>query len=120
MRIFLAAAVIAAFATTAYAQETTTAAAPVAPSTCGEVPAAPTPPNGARANAEQMAAAVAQYEAWNTATTSTLQCRIQEARATRAQADARETEYNAALAAGQAAGVAWQTQVDAYQARQRR
>ena len=120
MRYVLAAALMAAFATSAHAQETTSAPAAVAPSSCPAVPAPPAPPNGARTGAEQMAAAVAQYEAWNASTTAPMQCRVQEVRALRAQADARETEYNASLAAGRDAGAAWQTQVDAYQARQRR
>lgn len=121
MRYVLAAAIMAAFTVSADAQETTTASAPVvAPSSCPAVPTPPAPPNGARVSAEQMAAAVAQYEAWNASATAPLQCRVQEVRALRAQAEARETEYNASLAAGRDAGTAWQTQVDAYQARQRR
>ena len=120
MRFVLAAAFVAAFTLSAHAQETTAPPATVAPSACAAVPAPPTPPNGARSNAEQMTAAVAQYEAWNTSSTALMQCRIQEVRALRAQTDAREAEYNAALAAGREAGVAWQAQVDAFQARQRR
>ncbi len=121
MRYVLAAVLVAAFTLSAHAQETTTVpAVAVAPSSCPAVPAPPAPPNGGRANAELMAAAIAQYEAWNTSTTAPLQCRVQEVRALRAQVEAREVEYNASLAAGAEAGAAWQAQVDVYQARQRR
>lgn len=120
MRYVLAAALMAGFTMGAQAQETTPTPAAVAPSACPAVPEPPAPPNGARTSAEQMAAAVAQYEAWNTSATAPLQCRVQEVHALRAQTAARETEYNASLAMGRDAGAAWQAQVDAYQARQRR
>lgn len=115
MRLILVVAAMAASMGAAHAQDT----APP-PSACGEIPAAPTPPNGARANAEQIRAAVAQYEAWNASASTILQCRAQEVRALRAQADARVVEHEAALAAGATAGAAWQTQLDAFQARQNR
>lgn len=119
MRVILAAAMFAGFAASATAQETTTDAT-VAPSSCPAVPAPPAPPNGQRASAEQMNAAIAQYEAWNASTSAPLQCLANEVRTLQAQANARAAEHAAALAAGRETSAAWQAQVDAYQARQRR
>jgi hypothetical protein len=118
MRTLVFAAAFAAVAFTAYAQDMGAPAVP--PSSCEAIPPAPTPPNGARANATQIQAAVAQYEAWNASATAIMQCRAQEVRGLQAQVAARTAEYDAGLAAGRDAGAAWQAQLDAFQARQNR
>lgn len=115
----------AALAGAAYAQDTTTAPTPapaieVPPSACPEVPAAPPAPDGATVTAAQMREAVASYEAWRAAAIAPMQCRLQEARTLQAQARARAAEYEAADAANQAAGAAWQAQVEIAEARRRR
>lgn len=122
MRLFTLAAIgFVALAAPAWAQETTTAAAAPPPpaSSCPAFTPAPEPPS-ARANATQMNAALATYEAWRTLTQSTVTCRVAEQRALVAQANARELEIQAASTANAAAATAWQTQLDAYHARQRR
>lgn len=123
MRILASAAVAATlmFAASASAQTTTTApaapAAPVPASRCGDVPTAPAAPDGATANAQQMQAAVAAYDAWRAQITPNLECRRAEALEARAIADARTNEFNAANSAARDAGAAFQTSSDAFNAR---
>ena len=119
----MAAAAVLAGMSAAYAQDTTTAPPPapaieVPPSTCPEVPAAPAAPDGATVTATQLREA--SYEAWRATAIAPMQCRLQEARVLQAQARARVAEYEAADAANQAAGAAWQAQVAIAEARRRR
>lgn len=118
MRVILAAAMFAAFAASAQAQETTTpAAAPVPGSSCPAIVQAPEAPDGATATQAQMAAAVAAFEAWRTSEQATLDCRRAEADALRLQAQARADEYRAAQADNTARAAAFQAQIDIFQAR---
>jgi hypothetical protein len=98
MRYVLAAALFAAFAISAQAQETTaTVPAPVVPaSACAAVVQAPSPPDGATVNEAQMRAAVAAFDAWRTSEQVTIDCRRAEADTLRLQAQARANEYRAA------------------------
>lgn len=68
--------------------------APVPPSRCGEMPAAPTVPDGATADRKTMAAAADGYKAWGTAATTVLDCRKKEIEELRAREAALTAEYN--------------------------
>lgn len=120
MKYVLAAALTAALTLSAQAQETTTAAPEVAASACPAFTPAPEPPNGTRLNATQANVALAAFEAWRAQTQTTLDCRSAEHRSLVAQARARQAEMEAARTANEGYAVAWQTQLDAYHARQNR
>jgi len=117
MRLSLAFAAVAMFATGALAQET---APDVPPSTCAAFTPTPSPPDGVTATADQVRAAVAEFEVWRAATQATLDCRSAEVRALAAQAETRRNEYVAAQTENQAGATAFQAQLDIYAARQRR
>jgi hypothetical protein len=114
MRLILAAALMAAFAASAQAQETT---ASVPASSCPAIVQAPEPPDGATATQAQMTAAVAAFEAWRASEQATLDCRRAEADTLRLQAQARADEYRAAQADNTARAAAFQAQIDIFQAR---
>lgn len=101
----------------AIAQTETTPAAGASESRCGAVPTAPTAPDAATVSASDMQAAVAEYETWRTAVETNLQCRLAEANELRAAADARATEYNAALNTARETGAAFQAATAAYNER---
>lgn len=116
MKVLIGAAVAALlFAGTAAAQ---TATAPtLAPSRCGEVPAAPTLPDGAHATSAQMATGNTTYDTWAHAMQANVQCRRTEAEELRAQADARTSEYNGYAAQLNQTVANWQAEVAEYNAR---
>ncbi|MFN3463583.1 MAG: hypothetical protein ACK4X1_05840 [Terricaulis sp.] len=116
MRLILAAAMFAAVAASAQAQETTTAPA-IPGSACPAFVQSPAPPDGATATQAQMAAAAAAFEAWRVTEQATLDCRRAEADALRLQAQARADEYRAAQAENTARAAAFQAQIDIFQAR---
>ena len=118
MRFVLAAALVAAFATTAQAQESSAPAVP--PSACASVVQAPAPPDGATSTRTQMEAAVAAFDAWRASEQATLDCRRAEAEALNAQARARSDEYRAAQADNTTRAAAFQAQIDIFQARPER
>lgn len=134
MRIFIAAAIsLAALAAPAFAQDTTMTppaeattpavaepAVVAPPSTCPAFVAAPDAPNTRRMSPEQVNAALATFEAWRTTQQATASCRAAELRVLNAQARARSDELTAAAAANQGYAAAWQTQLDAFHARQNR
>lgn len=86
----------AALAVTLFAWQTVaqTPAAPVPPSRCGELPAAPAVPDGATADRKTMTAAAEAYKAWGTAATAALDCRKKEIEELRAREAALTGEYN--------------------------
>jgi hypothetical protein len=122
MKLFMGVAVAAVLiATPVFAQTageaTATTPAPVPPSTCGAPPPAPTLPDGASANREDMATANTTYVAWAEAYRAVVQCRHAEAQALRAQADARAQEHNAAVEAFNTTTTAWEADVAEFNAR---
>lgn len=122
MLVYALAAIVisgAAMAQTGPAPATPTQAPSAPPSRCGEVPVGPAAPDPVTATAEQIQTAVASYDAWRAAVQPNMDCRRAEALELRAAADARAAEYNAANAAAQATGAAFQTAIDAYNARLR-
>lgn len=121
MRVLLAGAVAAlCMAGAAYAQ--TEGAAPAAgvvtnASSCGELPARPTLPDGASANREAMDAANVTYTAWAQSYHANLQCRRTEADNARATWQARVAEYNAGATALNDSNSSWEAEVVEYNAR---
>lgn len=117
MKLLIGAAAAALlFAGSAMAQ-TATPTPPLAPSTCGAAPTAPTLPDGAHATSAQMDAGNAAYDTWAHAMQANVQCRRAEAEALRAQADARTTEYNGFAGTLNSTVASWQAEVAEYNAR---
>lgn len=105
MKTFALALLVAALAAgPALAQTEGAPAAPAASSRCGEMPAAPTVPDGATSNRRTMDAAREAYEAWAAQAQTVLSCRRAEVEELRARSDALIAEYNAAGAQARAAG----------------
>jgi len=88
------AVLVALIATPAMAQTESAPAAAV--SQCGDMPAAPTIPDGATADRAAMDAANAAYNAWGAQAQAVLSCRRAEAQEARARSDALVGQYNAA------------------------
>ncbi len=115
-----AAAAVLLMAATASAQTTTapvTPAAPVPPSTCAAVPAAPTLPDGHTADAAAMNAANTTFQTWAAAYNAAMACRRAEVDGLRAQVTARTEEFNAVAAAGNTTNTSWQASVAAFNER---
>lgn len=119
MRILLAGAVAALLmAGAAYAQtDGSTAGVVTGASSCGELPARPTLPDGATADREGMDAANVAYTAWSQAYHANLQCRRTEADNARATWQARVSEYNGGATALNDSNTAWEAEVAEYNAR---
>jgi len=120
MRVLLAGAVAAlCMAGAAYAQTEGAPAAGVvtSASSCGELPARPTLPDGATADREGMDAANVTYTAWSQAYHANLQCRRTEADNARATWQARVAEYNGGATALNDSNTAWEAEVAEYNAR---
>lgn len=118
MRILLAGAAMALLVVgSAYAQTEGTNAGTAAPSTCGELPARPTLPDGANVNREQMDAANTAYTAWSQAYHANLTCRRTEADNARATWQARVAEYNGAATGLNESNTSWEAEVAEYNAR---
>ena len=119
MRILLAGAIAALLmAGAAYAQtEGSTAGVVTGASSCGELPARPTLPDGATADREGMDAANLAYTAWSQAYHANLQCRRTEADNARATWQARVAEYNSGATALNDSNTAWEAEVTEYNAR---
>jgi hypothetical protein len=120
MKLLLGAAVAAVLlATPVFAQTTPPAppAAPVAPSPCGALPPAPSLPDGATSNREEMEAGNTAYRAWYEQYTANIACRAAEATGLRAQYEARFTEHNAAVEALNAANTSWVAEAEEFNAR---
>lgn len=120
MKLLLGAAMAAALlATPAFAQTTppATPAAPVAPSPCGALPAAPSLPDGATANREEMEAGNTAYRAWYEQYAANIACRAAEATALRAQYEARFAEHNSAVEALNTANASWVAEAEEFNAR---
>ncbi|MGE3143834.1 MAG: hypothetical protein AB7L65_10985 [Hyphomonadaceae bacterium] len=97
------------------------AAAPVIPpSRCPPLPAEPTLPEGASANAQRMQSGDRAYQSWGHTMQSVLECRRVEAEELLVYArqhEARVSEYNAAVSHLNSVGANWQAQVTAYNER---
>ena len=120
MRLLIGAA-LAAFlvAAPAAAQDTSAAQAPLA-SRCGEMPALPELPDGARANERAMTQGQERFTAWRTAAEPVIQCRNAEMAAWRQQYEAigARNETEGAAAAGFVTN--WAAEVEEYNARNQR
>lgn len=120
MRVLLAGAFAAlCMAGAAYAQTEGAPAAGVvtSASSCGELPARPTLPDGATADRAGMDAANVTYTAWAQAYHANLQCRRTEADNARATWQARVVEYNAGAVALNDSNTSWEAEVVEYNAR---
>jgi hypothetical protein len=119
MKILLGAAACALLlAAPAFAQTPpATPPAPVAASSCGALPAAPTLPDGATANREEMEEGNTAYRAWYEQYSANIQCRNAEATALRAQFEARFAEHNAAVETLNAANTSWTAEAEEFNAR---
>ncbi len=122
MRVLLAGAVLALLIASPVAAQTGGATVaptgPVAPSSCGELPAPPALPDPATATREIMEAANTAYTAWSTAYHVNLQCRRAESEAARSVWQARVAEHNAGAAAINEHNAAWEAAVVAFNARE--
>lgn len=114
--ISAAAAAALAFATAASAQ--TEQAAEVAyPSQCGELPTAPTLPDGASANNSAMEQGNAAYTAWGQQVQTVLACQRAEAERLNQVANERTAQYNAGAQQLNAVTQSWQAEVAEYNGR---
>lgn len=120
MRVLIGAA-LAAFLVTAPAVAQEGAAAPQQlVSRCGEMPAAPTLPDGARANERAMNAGQEAFAAWRTAAEPVIQCRNAEMAAWRQQYDAMGARNEADGQVATTVVTSWTAAVEAYNARTER
>ena len=108
MRVWLAAALMLAQASTAFAQTTPTPAveespAPAAAESCSEFPPEPAAIDHTRANPTQMSAASARQDEWRRQMNAVIECR--------------RLYYNAAIARFNEVNTAWSAQLDAFCAR---
>ncbi len=122
MKLFMGVAVAAMLIATPVLAQTggetaVTPTAPVPPSTCGAPPPAPTLPDGASADRDDMAAGNTTYTSWAEAYRVVVLCRHAEAQALRAQADARAQEHNAAVESFNATTATWEADVTEFNAR---
>lgn len=107
----------------AAAQETTTAPGPAVqapPSRCGELPAAPTAPDGAGATSDAMQVGMAAFTAWEASTRVVLECRRGEAREAQAISEQRTAEFNGGVTSFNATVATWTAEVEEFNARQPR
>jgi hypothetical protein len=117
MRILLAGAVAALCMAGAAFAQTEGAGTVQSASSCGELPARPTLPDGATADREAMDAANAAYTAWSQSYHANLTCRRTEADNARATWQARVSEYNAGASGLNESNTAWEAEVAEYNAR---
>lgn len=118
MKKFAFVLLAAAFAAAPALAQTPGAAAPAAAaSSCGEMPAAPTIPDGATANRRAMNAAREAYNAWGAQAQTVLSCRRAEAEELNARADALVSAYNAANAQAHAVSEQMAAEVAEFDAR---
>lgn len=121
MRILIGAAVAALLiAVPAAAQETSATAQPPLASRCGDFPAAPTFPDGARANAAAMERGQEAYTTWRASIDAIVACRNTEMTNWRSQYEAigARNEADATAAAGVVSG--WGAELQEYNDRQNR
>lgn len=120
---YLIAAALATMAITASAQAQTppAAAAPsvqAPPSRCTAASTpAPTLPDGAAADADDMATANTAFTAWAEGERAKLQCRRSEVEELRAALAARTAEYNSGVESLNGAIASWQAEVEEFNAR---
>ena len=119
MRILIGAAVAAFLIAAPAAAQDTTAQPPLA-SRCGDIPPAPTFPDGARASASAMERGQEAYTAWRAGVDSAVACRNAEMTTWRTQYEAigARNEADATAAAGVVAG--WSAELQEYNDRQNR
>lgn len=130
MKLALGAAITAlAFATVALAQTTTPPATPAVPaapaapaivappSSCGDLPAKPTVPDGATAKQKDMQAADAAVQAWQASVQTNLKCRKAEFETADAARAARFNDYNTVVRELNSFGAMWTTEAQKYNAR---
>jgi len=123
MKVLIGAAAMAVLLSgAAAAQENTLGAPPpnyqVPASRCAELPAAPTMPDGADANAQAMQIAMAAFNTWDASYREILQCRRVEAQEAQAIQQARTQEFNGAVQSYNATVAAVQADVEEYNGRQ--
>ncbi len=117
MRVLLAGAAMALLVAGSAFAQTEGAGTAQGASSCGELPARPTLPDGATADREAMDAANTSYTAWSQAYHANLTCRRTEADNARATWQARVGEYNAGAAALNDSNTSWEAEVAEYNAR---
>ncbi len=119
MRILIGAA-LAAFLVAAPAVAQDGAASQQLVSRCGDMPAPPTLPDGARANERAMNQGQEAFAAWRTAAEPVIQCRNAEMTAWRQQYDAMGARNEADGQVATNVVSSWAAAVEAYNARTER
>lgn len=109
---FAVAAVL--FAAPALAQ---TGSAPASGSACAALAPAPTLPDGAQADYEEMESGNAAFRAWGEATRASLECRRAEVEAARARYEALRTEFNAGAEQLNSVQTGWEADVTEFNER---
>lgn len=121
MKVLVGAALgVALLATSAFAQTTPpTPAAPATPaaSSCGELQAPPTLPDGATSTREQMEEGNTAYLAWYERYSANIACRRAEAAAMRTQYEALTSAHNAAVETLNATNTSWGAEAAEFNAR---
>lgn len=121
MRLLIGAAVAAfLIAAPAAAQDTSATAQPPLASRCGELPAAPTFPDGARANTAAMERGQETYTAWRTQIDTVVACRNTEMTNWRAQYEAIGARNEADATAAAAVVATWGAELQEYNDRNSR
>lgn len=121
MRILIGAAVAACLiAAPAAAQDTSANAQPPLASRCGEFPAAPTFPDGARANTGAMERGQETYTAWRAQIDAVVACRNTEMTNWRSQYEAIGARNESDATAAAAVVAAWGAELQEYNDRQGR
>jgi len=117
MRVVFAGVIASLLMAGSAVAQTEGTAAPVAVSSCGELPAQPALPDGAAADREAMEAGNAAYTAWSQAYHANLQCRRAEAESARLLWQAHVAAYNAGATALNQANTTWEADVAEYNVR---
>lgn len=117
MKVLLISAALVSLAMTAPASAQDAPAGPVPASTCGEIAAAPTLPDGAEAGRSQMERGNDHFQEWARAATVVVTCRQAEVRSLEAQTQARVAEYNAMVESVNAVNTAWQAEAEEFNQR---
>lgn len=122
MKVLIGAAAMAVLLCGAAAAQETLGAPPpnfqVPATRCAALPAPPTMPDGADANAEAMQTAIATFNTWDASYREILQCRRVEAQEAQATQQARTQEFNGAVQSYNTTVASVQAEVEEYNGRQ--
>jgi hypothetical protein len=111
MKLLLSVAAAALFFSTPPALAQTTPAPTAAASACGAIAPAPTLPDGASANYEEMERGNTAYNTWAATNTTVLECRRAEVEAVRARHEALRAEFTAGVDQSRAVRTTWEADV---------